>query len=747
MDDKQQQQQQQASKKPTITIKAFRSQVPMDPNYADKTWKLLKNAICEIHKQNASGLSFEELYRNAYNMVLHKYGERLYKGLTEVVEEHLRAVGEQVATAVDDTFLQALNKAWADHKVSMLMIRDILMYMDRVYVLHQNLPPVYDLGLQLFRDNIARALHTKDRIRASMLSIIQKERAGELVDRSLLKSVTQMLVELGVNNRTVYEKDFERPFLESSAAFYRVESQDFITCNSCPDYMKKVEQRMKEEMERVAQYLDSSTESKIKEVLETELITNHLKTLLEMENSGLVPMLRDDKIEDLCRMYALVGRVPNGLQSMRELLVGHVAATCRALVTDEDKQARPCEWVQALLDFRDKYERLLDDAFARDRTFAQALNQTFEQCVNLTQRAPEFISLFIDDKLKRGLKGVTDEEVDTLLDKVVILFRFLQEKDVFEKYYKQHLAKRLLLGRSVSDDAERAMISKLKTECGFQFTSKLEGMFQDMKVSADTMDGYKSWISQDAGSAPTVDLAVQVLTTGFWPTQSTQCCQLPTELLTACELFERYYMANRNGRKLTWQANMGNADVKAVLGSKKHELSVSTFQMVVLLHFNDTTKLTFHELQENLKISIPDLKRALFALTCGKAKILAKQPPGEKPDQFKETDIFFVNPKFKSKLYRVKVVALVQKETVEESAETRQKVDEDRKALIEAAIVRTMKARKTMTHSLLVAEVIRQLSPRFVPNPNIIKKRIESLLEREYLERSKEDRAVYNYLA
>lgn len=98
----------------------------------------------------------------------------------------------------------------------------------------------------------------------------------------------------------------------------------------------------------------------------------------------------------------------------------------------------------------------------------------------MNPKSPEYISLFIDDKLKKGLKGVSDEEVEIVLDKVMVLFRFIQvllkfllvpiyaltihqqEKDVFEKYYKQHLAKRLLLGRSVSDDAERNMIAKLK---------------------------------------------------------------------------------------------------------------------------------------------------------------------------------------------------------------------------------------------------------------------------------------------
>ena len=77
------------------------------------------------------------------------------------------------------------------------------------------------------------------------------------------------------------------------------------------------------------------------------------------------------------------------------------------------------------------------------------------------------------------------------MDKALVLFRFLLEKDVFEKYYKQHLVKRLLLQKSLSDDAEKSMISKLKTECGCQFTSKIEGMFRDMELSSTIMNDYK----------------------------------------------------------------------------------------------------------------------------------------------------------------------------------------------------------------------------------------------------------------
>jgi cullin 3 len=717
----------------------------MDPNYAENTWKLLKGAIHEIHKQNASGLSFEELYRNAYNMVLHKYGDRLYKGLHHEVDEHLKSVANDVASANDDTFMDALNKAWSDHKISMLMIRDILMYMDRVYVMHHNVHTVYDLGLILFRDNIARSPRIKDRLLKMLLSLIQKERTGEVINRGLVKNITQMLIDLGVNSRTVYEDDFEKHFLETSATFYRVESQEFISSNSASDYMKKVSGRIKEEMERVAHYLDASTEPKIKEVVERELIAAHMKTLIEMEGSGCISMLKDDKLDDLSRMYNLFARVSNGLSFMREKISNFVRETGKGLVTDPEKNKNPQLYVQSLLDLKDKYDRLLTGAFANDKNFQHAINQAFEYFINLNNKSPEFISLFIDEKLKKGLKGVSDEDIEVILNKVMMLFRFIQEKDVFEKYYKQHLAKRLLLGRSVSDDAERNMIAKLKTECGYQFTSKLEGMFTDMKLSSDTMEGFKTYV-QNLGTDPLngVDLSVHVLTTGFWPTQSAAKCNLPPELLNCCEVFKKYYLSNHNGRRLTWQTNMGTGDLKAFFGSRKHELSVSTYQLVILLLFNGSSQMTFKDIKDATGIPIPDLKRNLMSLTISKYKVLTKNP---KEKEIKDDDVFSFNTAFKSKLYRVRILPISRGESKDERAVTREKVDEERKHQIEAAIVRIMKSRKTMEHSSLIAEVTQQLASRFMPNPIVVKKRIESLIEREYLERSKKDRKVYHYLA
>ncbi|CAN6274446.1 unnamed protein product [Urochloa humidicola] len=729
-------------RKRNFKIEAFKHRVELDPKYAERTWKVLEHAIHEIYNHNASGLSFEELYRSAYNMVLHKYGEKLYDGLQSTMTRRLKEISKSIETAQGGLFLEELNAKWMDHNKALQMIRDILMYMDRTYVPTAHRTPVHELGLNLWRDHIIHSPMIHSRLLDTLLDLIDRERMGEVINRGLMRSITKMLMDLGP---AVYQDDFEKPFLDVSASFYSRESQEFIECCDCGTYLKKAERRLNEEMERVSHYLDAGSEVKITSVVEKEMIANHMHRLVHMENSGLVNMLVDDKYEDLGRMYALFRRVPDGLSTIRDVMTSYLRETGKQLVTDPERLKDPVEFVQRLLNEKDKHDKIISVAFGNDKTFQNALNSSFEYFINLNNRSPEFISLFVDDKLRKGLKGATEEDVEVILDKVMMLFRYLQEKDVFEKYYKQHLAKRLLSGKTVSDDAERSMIVKLKTECGYQFTSKLEGMFTDMKTSQDTMQDFYAKKSDELGDGPTLD--VHILTTGSWPTQPSPPCNLPTEILTVCEKFRSYYLGTHNGRRLTWQTNMGTADIKATFGKgQKHELNVSTYQMCVLMLFNNADGLTYKDIERDTEIPASDLKRCLQSLACVKGKNVLRKEPMSK--DISEDDTFYFNDKFTSKLVKVKIGTVVaQKESEPEKQETRQRVEEDRKPQIEAAIVRIMKSRRVLDHNSIVAEVTKQLQARFLPNPVVIKKRIESLIEREFLERDKVDRKLYRYLA
>ena len=314
-------------------------------------------------------------------MVLHKFGEKLYTGLVTITRAHLEEVSKSIEAAQEGLFLEELNTKWNDHNKALQVIRDILMYMDRTYIPSTQKTPVRELGLNLWRDNIVHSSKIQTRFLHTLLELIRRERiTSEVINKELMRNIIKMLMDLGPS---VYQEDFEKPFLEASAEFYKCEAQKFIECCECGDYLMMAERRLNEEVERVAHYLDAKSEVKITNVVEKELIANHMLRLVHMENSGLVNMLVEDKYEDLKRMYNLFRLVPDGLSTIQEVMTSYIRETGEKLVTDPEMLKDPVKIVQRLSDEKDKYDRIISSSFDNDKTFRNALNSSFEYLNNL----------------------------------------------------------------------------------------------------------------------------------------------------------------------------------------------------------------------------------------------------------------------------------------------------------------------------------------------------------------------------
>ncbi|CAL2044162.1 hypothetical protein CAEBREN_07404 [Caenorhabditis brenneri] len=754
----------------------------IDEQYVTQTWDLLKRAIQEIQRKNNSGLSFEELYRNAYTMVLHKHGERLYNGLKDVIQDHMATVRNRIVESMNSgIFLDTVADSWNDHTVAMVMIRDILMYMDRIYVAQNtHVLPVYNLGLDAYRTEILRHNGIGDRLRDDLLELIKSDRKSNQINWHGIKNACDMLISLGIDSRLVYEEEFEKPLMKETSDYYRDVCKNWLSDeNDACFYLAQVETAMHDEAARASRYLDKMTEAKILQVMDDVMVAEHINTIVYMPNGGVKFMLEHKKLEDLTRIFRIFKRIGDsdvvptgGLKVLLKAVSEYLTETGTNIVKNEDLLKNPVSFVNELLQLKDYFSSLLTTAFSDDRDFKNRFQHDFESFLNSNRQSPEFVALYMDDMLRSGLKCVSDAEMDNKLDNVMILFRYLQEKDVFEKYFKQYLAKRLLLDKSCSDDVEKALLAKLKTECGCQFTQKLESMFRDKELWQTLSTSFREW--KDAQPQKmNIDISLRVLTAGVWPTVSCSPIVLPPEISTAYEMFTKYYTEKHTGRKLTINTLLGNADVKATFypppkasGSNEENgpgpsnavekerkpehkiLQVTTHLMIILLQFNHRSRISCQQLMDELKIPEKELKRNLQSLALGKAsqRILVRKNKGK--DAIDLADEFAVNDNFQSKLTRVKVQLVTGKvETEPEIKETRQKVEDDRKLEVEAAIVRIMKARKRLNHNNLVTEVTQQLRHRFMPSPIIIKQRIETLIEREYLQRDENDQRAYQYIA
>jgi len=381
--------------------------------------------------------------------------------------------------------------------------------------------------------------------------------------------------------------------------------------------------------------------------------------------------------------------------------------------------------------------------FERAQVFQKALKKAFEAFINKDDRVSKLLANFINDILSRGNTIALPEGIDKTLDNVVFLYGYISEKDVFERQYQLFLSHRLLNGLCESEHVEKSMIAKLKTEAGYQWCNKLEGMFKDVQVSKDLLSKFRKIYDESKSG---LDLSVNVCSSGYWPTGSVPQCHLPPELSTACDKFKRFYLNQHNGQKLIWHLDKGRAEVLVHFAPKVSRTLVgTTYQMMILLVFNTTKIVTCKQILERLAVPKQDIAHHLLSLCHPKVAVLLKKPGGKALD---DTDQFMINPKYTNKLLKVQIPLMAPVRAESDVSDDGDKIIElQRRHQIDAGVVRIMKTRKQMKHPLLVAEVIAQLKPRFTPTPPMIKKRIEALIEQEYLERDKTDRSVYKYLA
>ncbi|CAI0545033.1 unnamed protein product [Linum tenue] len=741
-----------------LVIKLLKAKPTLPSNFEENTWAKLQSAIKAIFLKQPASCELENLYQAVNDLCLHKMGGSLYQRIENECETHISAALQSLVGQSPDllVFLSLVERCWQDFCDQMLMIRGIALYLDRTYVKQTpNVRSLWDMGLQLFRRHLSSSPEVENKTVNGLLQMIQRERLGEAVDRTLLNHLLKMFTALGI-----YPESFERPFLECTSEFYATEGMKYMQQSDVPDYLKHVEIRLHEEHDRCLLYLDASTRKPLIATTERQLLERHISAILD---KGFMVLMDGHRIEDLQRMYSLFLRV-NALESLKQALSSYVRRTGQAIVMDEEKDK---DMVPSLLEFKASLDSILAESFAKNEAFCNTIKDSFEHLINLRQNRPaELIAKFLDEKLRAGNKGTSEDELEGTLDKVLVLFRFIQGKDVFEAFYKKDLAKRLLLGKSASIDAEKSMISKLKTECGSQFTNKLEGMFKDIELSKEINESFKQSYQgrnmstlQDELSKETkeslkqssqareklpsgIEMSVHVLTTGYWPTYPPMDVRLPQELNNYQVIFKEFYLSKHSGRRLMWQNSLGQCVLKAEFPKGRKELAVSLFQTVVLMLFNDAQRLSFQDIKDATGIEDKELRRTLQSLACGKVRVLQKIPKGR---DVEDGDSFEFNDTFTAPLYRIKVNAIQMKETVEENTSTTERVFQDRQYQVDAAIVRIMKTRKLLSHTLLITELFQQL--KFPIKPADLKKRIESLIDREYLERDKNNPQLYNYLA
>ncbi|KAL2830034.1 hypothetical protein BDW59DRAFT_170319 [Aspergillus cavernicola] len=734
-------------------------------SYFDKVWGQLDAALSAIFNGGKPEVSLEELYKGAENVCRQGRAAALAKRLQGRCREHVAgklhdALVDKARVGSNIEALRSVVEAWKVWQSMLVTIRWIFYYLDQSFLLHsKEMPVVREMGLVQFRQHIYSDPTLQPKILQGACDLIAADRSEEhsiVADSNLLRNAIDLFHSLDV-----YISGFEPVLVSDSKDYFSLWAQQEAS-GYLASYVENSHRLIEREVNRCEQFSFSrTTKQKLSELLNQALVTEQESVLLNQKD--IIGLLRIENKVALRQLYALLERKDLGVR-LKGAFSAYIVEEGTGIVFEGAKEA---EMVARLLDFKKQLDDVWNDSFNRNENLGHNLREAFEAFMNKGRKSEstggtdnpktgEMIAKYVDRLLRGGWRlaptreednmPLTDEdaEINRQLDQVLDLFRFVQGKAVFEAFYKNDLARRLLMGRSASDDAERSMLARLKTECGSTFTHNLESMFKDMEVARDEMGAYGS-IQRERRIPLPVDLHVSVLSASAWPTYPDVQVRIPPEISTAISDFEKFYDSKYNGRKLVWKHQLAHCQLRARFPKGDKELVVSSFQAIVLLLFNELPEggtLTYRQIQEATTLTDQELKRTLQSLACAKYRVLSKKPKGR---DVNDTDEFAYNPTFTDPKMRIKINQIQLKETKEENKTTHERVAADRHYETQAAIVRIMKSRKSITHAELVAEVIKATRSRGVLDPSDIKKNIEKLIEKDYMER--EEGNKYHYVA
>ncbi|XP_078482261.1 LOW QUALITY PROTEIN: cullin-2 [Ciona intestinalis] len=731
----------------------------------DETWGRLSDTVQKVI--TAAPLPrpvWNDKFSDIYSLCIaypEALGESLYKETKTFLSSHVQHLCKDVCAHETD-LLSSYAKHWKTYSQGAMYLNLLYHHFNHQYVRKskqsdvdieygfvaddkEQMLEIKDLAMEAWREGMLEPL--QHRLVSTILRDIARDREGKLGGESVHQVALYSLVAVEQHKKRnalkYYEDVFEKSFLQETGDFYRAKALELRDDSTCSEYMNKILSLLTDEEMRSRRFLHISSYKKTTLECQQRVIIDHIKFL----QAGCRQMIRHNSATDLHHMYMLLKSVSNRLDS--HILVSELGRIIKETGLDLVKGIKegnvPLQFVETILEVHKRFHDVIRDTFHSDKLFVSApiacntvrstTGDPKQQC-----RAPELVCKYCDAILRRCTKGPSND-ADEKLQSSILVFRYIDEKDVFQKFYSRALARRLIHSPCAMD-MEEMMINRLKGVCGYDFTSKLHCMFTDVRLSTELGKKYQETTAKTQDSSqPSIN--VNVLQAGAWPLTANQVeFVLPESLHRCLKQFEEFYDHKFNGRNLSWLHHLSQAEVRINFTSKPYLVSMSTYQLAIILLFNESTELTVSDISQNTKLKDKDLERNIAALT--EANILLKTTQ----DKLEDMSVIRVNEKFSNKRTKFRVAfTQTQKEQSTEVQQTHTAVADDRKLYLQAAIVRIMKARKVLHHNTLMEEVINKSRIRFTPSVSAIKRSIEALIDKSYIERSPDSPDQYRYLA
>ncbi|KAF4652944.1 Cullin-4A, partial [Perkinsus chesapeaki] len=732
---------------------------------------------------DSSRMNLEETYRTVETICRNHRQLELFDLLKEEVANHIFSIVKSVAcrevevSNVEEAtaYLRLVQDAWKRHLRDLGLVRNIFLALDNFLTAaggsfhtdekdssrtRKNLPiGLREMGLGMLKRDMCDSSYNKDSVIARacscLLTCIEQDRSEGLSEESRWTLYGDVVVM--IRSLDMYKEMFEGPFEKATNDYYEEESSSKIDILSTEEYLNYVEDVWKKERSlNDACKLHPHTWQDTDKILRDQLLVMHSASLTSkdrlLELMDAKPEPKIDATKTLLRFCETV-HVTSELKSAWSYAIRRIGEDLMKKYLAYNTLAEGVGLIKDLLSLKETLDSMLSDTFEDSEltvAFRMSAKEAFEAFMNgceQVNKPAHLLAKYCDDSIGsyvRNMKNaLTAEEVEARMDSVMTLFRFISAKDIFEAHYKNDLGRRLLNAHTTrgtdepltdhssyrGNEMEKLMLTKLRKECGGGFTSKLEGMYKDMDLSCGLNKEFaEKRKQQQEGNREEPQFEAMVLTSGIWPSYPQwpkNVPTLPSSISSLQQRFSQFYVSKHSGRTLTWMPSLGGAVVRYTTGTRSSvkDLVLSAGQAIVLTEvFNTDTSATAMKISEVTGLPMEEMRRIMFPIVY-KVRILKRSSGGPEDKQVDPTETYSLSSDFQDKRRRIVVPQMAVRDEKAEVRVTESRVNEDRQFLLDAALVRIMKSKKTLSHNSLVAEALKECSATFTAEIGEVKKR------------------------
>ena len=607
----------------------------------------------------------------------------------------------------------------------------------------------------LIRDERNGNMEHRQKIKAIMKTISFLDLVKPKIHKKSATSFTWLEMAKDHKENREYQDKWYDNFKKETKKYLNNKSDKDIKNSSAPEYVKCQLKYLSEEEERQESYINKAYHNDLRNINYEYLIRRNMNTLVEMD-TGINNMFKIKKKDQLSEIFQLFSFVPESLELIQKSFRAYIKERLLALYNDKDFSKDPKKFVPALINLKKEMDEIVQMCFDNHNDFQDAENKEFSLVMS-KELYPKQLANYADFCMRNGFKGKSEEEIENTLNDIISIFKNINSKLVFQNETEKKMSDRLIKLSSLSINAEKIFISKLKQESGVTYVSKMQEMINDLEKNKGESEGYK--LTKSRGAPGGVKFNVQVISQSAWDVQKTHMekIEIPKFLKNCIDDFETYYIGRHQQTKLLWCLGLSKMEIQ-YLYLKNKNISTSTLPQFLALYFlEQKTKLNLQQIAQllgcNVQKVIYDIRGLIFNPNYNtkgqidKGVILADIDP--KTKEFKPSTEISINMNFSVSHQKFNTLPLPQKKTAAEikasEIEEAQIIKRYQDNILQATITRIMKSRigQGTTHVWLVNESAKQID-LFKAQPQQIKENIEKLIEKSIIKRNGPS---YEYIA